>query len=47
MKRNILYIMAAVLAMLPILASCRKELCYDHYPAMDIKFQWEQEWERD
>ncbi len=27
--------------------SCRKELCYDHYPAMDVNFSWEQEWERD
>ncbi len=42
------YITTAVLAvMLPVLASCRQELCYDHYPAVDVKFQWEQEWERD
>lgn len=47
MKRSRFYIMAIVLAMLPMLASCRQELCYDHYPVLDVKFSWEQEWERD
>lgn len=28
-------------------ASCRQEICYDHYPAIDLSFSWEQEWERD
>lgn len=27
--------------------SCRQELCYDHYPALDLSFAWELEWERD
>lgn len=27
--------------------SCRMELCYDHFPALDVDFAWEQEWERD
>lgn len=27
--------------------SCRQEICYDHYPAMDLHFSWELEWERD
>lgn len=47
MKTGRLNILAAMLVMLPILASCRQELCYDHYPTVDISFAWEQEWERD
>ena len=47
MKTGRLNILAALLVMLPLLASCRQELCYDHYPVLDIKFSWEQEWERD
>ncbi len=27
--------------------SCRKELCYDHYPSINLNFDWELEWERD
>lgn len=33
--------------MLVTCVSCRKEICYDHYPAMDINLSWELEWERD
>ncbi len=40
-------IIALVLTVLPMLVSCRQELCYDHYPVLDIQFSWEQEWERD
>ncbi len=40
-------IIAVVLAMMPLLVSCRQELCYDHFPTMNINFTWEQEWERD
>lgn len=47
MKTIRFYIAAALLAMLPVLASCRQELCYDHFPALDVNFTWEQEWERD
>lgn len=40
-------ITATLLALLVLLPSCRQELCYDHYPVIDINFAWEQEWERD
>ncbi|MDE6715016.1 MAG: DUF5119 domain-containing protein, partial [Muribaculaceae bacterium] len=33
--------------MLLMLASCRDELCYNHFPAASFAFEWEQEWERD
>lgn len=29
------------------LSSCRNEICYNHYPTLDVSFIWEQEWERD
>ncbi len=41
------YNIIAVLLMLPLLVSCRQELCYDHYPVLNVNFTWEQEWERD
>ncbi len=48
MKRLRYDILAVVLVMLPmLLTSCRQELCYDHYPMIDINFSWEREWERD
>lgn len=47
MKSGKLNIFAALLLMMPILVSCRNELCYDHFPVMDFSFTWEQEWERD
>lgn len=47
MKAGRYNILAVLLAMLPILASCRQELCYNHYPSADIKLTWEQVWERD
>ncbi len=47
MKMRRFDILAVLLAMLPMLASCRQELCYDHYPTIDVNFEWEQEWERD
>lgn len=48
MKRRTYDILTLMLVMLPmILASCRQELCYDHYPTIDINFSWEHEWERD
>ncbi|MDE7180996.1 MAG: DUF5119 domain-containing protein [Muribaculaceae bacterium] len=28
------------------LTSCRDELCYNHYPSLDVNLVWEQEWER-
>lgn len=47
MKLNGYYIIIAVALILPLLTSCRQELCYDHYPTLDIRFTWEREWERD
>ena len=35
------------LVMLVTCVSCRQDLCYDHYPSMDVNLTWEQEWERD
>ncbi|MDE7388774.1 MAG: DUF5119 domain-containing protein [Muribaculaceae bacterium] len=35
------------LAVLMCCSSCRQEICYDHYPAIDLSFTWEREWERD
>ncbi len=47
MKQGRYYIMAIMLVMLPILASCRQELCYNHFPSADVRLAWEQVWERD
>lgn len=47
MKVSRHYIIAALIASLSVLTSCRQELCYDHYPTVDIQFGWEHEWERD
>ncbi len=30
-----------------MLSGCRQELCYDHYPVINVSFSWEQEWERE
>lgn len=46
MRRKILHIYT-VLVLLVTCVSCRQELCYDHFPAIDLRFLWEQEWERD
>ncbi len=40
-------ILAVLPALLLTMVSCRQELCYDHYPVLDVAFTWEQEWERD
>lgn len=47
MRRNRHIIRAVAILLLPIFASCRQELCYDHFPSADISFSYEQEWERD
>lgn len=47
MKRRGFDITALLLLLMPMLGSCRQELCYDHYPVIDINFAWEREWERD
>ncbi|MDE5806956.1 MAG: DUF5119 domain-containing protein, partial [Muribaculaceae bacterium] len=38
---------AVLLLMLPMLESCRTEICYNHFPVADVSLSWEQEWERD
>lgn len=49
MKSPLRTILSAPLCMVLACAllSCRNEICYDHYPTLDIGFTWEQEWERD
>lgn len=47
MRSSRIYILAMALVMSVAFVSCRQEICYDHYPAMDVRFSWEQEWERD
>lgn len=47
MKINGLIIFAVLLFMLPMIESCRTELCYNHYPSAGITLDWEREWERD
>ncbi|MDE5886117.1 MAG: DUF5119 domain-containing protein [Muribaculaceae bacterium] len=40
---NITFMMILV----SFMVSCRDELCYDHYPHLDVSLSWEYEWERD
>lgn len=47
MRYNRYYIIAVMLLLLPVLASCRKDLCYNHFPAVNVSLAWEREWERD
>lgn len=47
MKSNRYYIIAVAAIMSTIFASCRQELCYNHFPSADIKLSWERVWERD
>lgn len=47
MSSGLYYIFGATLVVMATCTSCRQELCYDHFPAVDISFSWEQEWERD
>ena len=42
-----LFMRAVLLLMVPLAGSCRKELCYNHFRAVSIGLEWEQEWERD
>lgn len=42
-----IYIIMYMLMMLPVLSSCRKDLCYDHFPKASLRLSYEQEWERD
>ena len=46
MKRILLHIFT-VLGLLVTCVSCRQEICYDHFPSLDVHLSWEQEWERD
>lgn len=36
-----------MLVVLATCASCRQELCYDHFPSVNLNLTWEREWERD
>lgn len=45
--RDTLYILAMAFLMLPMLAACRTEICYDHFPIASVSLDWEKEWERD
>lgn len=47
MRSKPYYIFTMMLVMLVTCVSCRQELCYDHYPSVNISFTWEREWERD
>ncbi len=47
MSKRLLYIRAVLLAGLTLLASCREDLCYNHFPSTNIDLSWELEWERD
>lgn len=47
MRRVNLTRVAILAVLLPLLASCRQELCYDHFPMLDVDLTWELEWERD
>lgn len=44
-RHNIL--VTVILTVLPMLVSCRQELCYNHFPSLEIGLEWEREWERD
>lgn len=47
MKSSLCYISAMALVILLTCVSCRQELCYDHFPTLNLKLDWELEWERD
>lgn len=47
MKTPGYYIINVLLVIMPMLTSCRKELCYNHFPMADLQLSWEREWERD
>lgn len=47
MKNKLYYIFAIAFVQLMTFSSCRQEICYDHFPTMDLQFAWELEWERD
>ncbi|MDE6321299.1 MAG: DUF5119 domain-containing protein, partial [Muribaculaceae bacterium] len=47
MRGKLSYIFPIVLGLMAVFTSCRQEICYDHIPAIDLSFAWEQEWERD
>ncbi|MDE6013093.1 MAG: DUF5119 domain-containing protein [Prevotella sp.] len=46
-SRPIYIIRYILLLLLPVLSSCRKDLCYDHFPTASISISYEQAWERD
>ncbi len=40
-------ILTVALALLSVMSSCRKDLCYNHFRTASLSLYWEQEWERD
>lgn len=49
MMRNSRYYISIAMALIMLVTcvSCRQELCYDHYPSINVQLWWELEWERD
>ena len=45
-SNNISSVIVAII-MMTTLASCRKDLCYNHFRNAAVSLSWEQEWERD
>ena len=36
-----------IMILMSVMMSCRDELCYNHFPSLDVALSWEHEWERD
>ncbi|MDE6577014.1 MAG: DUF5119 domain-containing protein [Muribaculaceae bacterium] len=47
MKLLKIHTIAFMMILVALMASCRDELCYDHYPHLGVSLTWEHEWERD
>lgn len=47
MRSSAIYITIMALVLSLACMSCRQELCYNHFPAIDLNLSWELEWERD
>ncbi|MDE6394612.1 MAG: DUF5119 domain-containing protein, partial [Duncaniella sp.] len=47
MKLSRIQLLAIMVTVMSAMTSCRDELCYNHYPSLDVSLSWEHEWERD
>lgn len=47
MKLSPVQLIALLIALTATMASCRDELCTNHFPSLDVALTWEHEWERD